>query len=149
MKQITIKRRYKEKTCVVGKLYLDETFLCFTLEEDEEGLASGKDLRIPADTYKLEWYQSPKFSPRLAKALNVANQKAIRIYNDKVAKERCILIHAGNTHKDTLGCILLGKGFVTGSDSITQSTQAVKEFYEKLNELKDLSNLKLVIVNEF
>ena len=53
MKKITIKRRYTEKTCVVGKLYLEDEFLCYALEEDKEGLESGKDLRIPADTYKI------------------------------------------------------------------------------------------------
>lgn len=32
----------------------------------------------------------------------------INVYNDEVPSSRAILIHWGNTDKDTQGCILLG-----------------------------------------
>lgn len=32
----------------------------------------------------------------------------INVYNDEVPASRAILIHWGNTDKDTQGCILLG-----------------------------------------
>lgn len=46
--KITINRRYIGKTCVIGKFKVlsDEEeilFECFSLEEDKEGLESGKD----------------------------------------------------------------------------------------------------------
>lgn len=151
MTTIHIKRFKQEKTSTIGRLSMKvsgKDFSCFTLEEDKEGSSSGQDLRIPAGAYHLEWYKSPKFSPRLGKALGVASQDAVRVYNDVVARDRCILIHAGNTHLDTLGCILLGSFYKDGSDSIQQSTQAIKSFYELLKD-KDLSQFELVISNEF
>ncbi|WP_257841429.1 DUF5675 family protein, partial [Campylobacter sp. 110] len=54
--KIKIIRRYTGKTCVIGKFkVLDDEekilFECFALEEDKEGLESGKDLRIPEGNY--------------------------------------------------------------------------------------------------
>ncbi|HDZ5006385.1 TPA: hypothetical protein RTG46_001399, partial [Campylobacter jejuni] len=51
--KITINRRYVGKTCVIGKFKVlsdDDKiiFECFALERKEEGLESGKNLRIPA-----------------------------------------------------------------------------------------------------
>ncbi|EAL7466987.1 hypothetical protein DUY71_09965, partial [Campylobacter coli] len=56
--KIKIIRRYTGKTCVIGKfkVFNDEEkilFECFALEEDKEGLESGKDLRIPEGNYNL------------------------------------------------------------------------------------------------
>lgn len=57
--KVTINRRYTGKTCVIGKFkVLDDEekilFECFSLEEDKEGLESGKDLRIPEGNYNLK-----------------------------------------------------------------------------------------------
>jgi hypothetical protein len=40
-----------------------------------------------------------------------------------------ILIHIGNTDKDTAGCILVGQQANAESNMISQSTAAYKEFY--------------------
>ncbi|HFU4804872.1 TPA: DUF5675 family protein, partial [Campylobacter jejuni] len=57
--KIKIIRRYIANTCVIGKFKVlndDDKILfeCFSLEEDKEGLESGKDLRIPEGNYNLK-----------------------------------------------------------------------------------------------
>ena len=58
----------------------------------------GKDRRIPAGLYRVAWHKSPKF-----------NRVVPVLYNERVAKDRYIEIHAGNYPKHTEGCILVGK----------------------------------------
>lgn len=71
----------------------------------------------------------------------------INVYNDDVPSSRAILIHWGNTDKDTKGCILLGLTKDNNNESVGQSRQACKEFYDLMYK-KDLSEIKLEIVNE-
>lgn len=149
--KITITRNNINPTSCTGELKILDNdsnviFKCYTLEEDKEGLESGKDLRIPSGDYKLRYHSPSRFEATLRKILNDNKAKMINVYNDEVPKERCILIHWGNTHKDTLGCILLGKGL--GKDSITQSRDACKEFY-KILSTADLSEVKVEIKNNF
>ena len=58
---------------------------------------SGMDRRIPQGQYQIAWHDSPKFRVRLP-----------LLWNQQVSKTRCILIHSGNTGRNTEGCVLLG-----------------------------------------
>ncbi|EJI2276495.1 hypothetical protein NDH82_001971, partial [Campylobacter coli] len=71
----------------------------------------------------------------------------INVFNEKVPFDRHILIHWGNTHKDTQGCILLGLTKDNNNESIGQSRQACKEFYDLMYG-KNLEDIKLEITNE-
>ncbi|WP_144673486.1 DUF5675 family protein [Campylobacter jejuni] len=148
--KITINRRYTGKTCVIGKFkVLDDEekilFECFSLEEDKEGLESGKDLRIPEGIYNLKRHSPSRFENTLRSITKKDDDTMINVYNDDVPFDRHILIHWGNTDKDTKGCILLG---LTKSDeSVGQSRQACKEFYDLVYG-KNLEDIKLEITNE-
>ncbi|EAL7208386.1 hypothetical protein DUH56_08640 [Campylobacter coli] len=153
--KITINRRYTGKTCVIGKLkVLDDEekilFECFSLERKEEGLESGKNLRVPAGVYDLKRHINSSFNDKGKKEVAGVivlkeDDSVLNIYNDDVPFDRHILIHWGNTNKDTKGCILLG---LTKSDeSVGQSRQACKEFYDLLYG-KNLEDIKLEITNE-
>ncbi|KAA6224632.1 hypothetical protein FMM54_07930 [Campylobacter sp. LR185c] len=150
--RITLQRRYMGKTCCQGKLKImdDENniiFHCLSLEEDEEGLESGKDLRVPPGIYKLKRHEKSKFEAVLRSITNNSEDCMINIYNENVSFERHILIHWGNNHKDTLGCILLGFSKID-NETIGQSRPACKEFYNLLRD-KDLEKIEFEIINEF
>ncbi|EAK7916022.1 hypothetical protein E7S32_03830, partial [Campylobacter jejuni] len=139
------------KTCVIGKFkVLDDEekilFECFSLEEDKEGLESGKDLRIPEGNYNLKRHSPSRFENTL-RSITKKDDTMINVYNDEVPSSRAILIHWGNTDKDTQGCILLGLTKDNNNESVGQSRQACKEFYDLMYK-KDLSEIKLEIVNE-
>ncbi|EAL0313016.1 hypothetical protein FDP06_03160 [Campylobacter jejuni] len=150
--KITINRRYTGKTCVIGKFkVLDDEekilFECFALEEDKEGLESGKDLRIPEGNYNLKRHSPSRFENTLRSITKKDDDTMINVYNDDVPSSRAILIHWGNTDKDTQGCILLGLTKDNNNESVGQSRQACKEFYDLMHG-KNLEDIKLEITNE-
>ncbi|ECK5304581.1 hypothetical protein FRN56_06910 [Campylobacter coli] len=149
--KIKIIRRYTGKTCVIGKfkVFSDDKLLleCFALEEDKEGLESGKDLRIPEGIYNLRRHTPSRFENTLRSITKKDDDTMINVYNDEVPASRAILIHWGNTDKDTQGCILLGLTKDNNNESIGQSRQACKEFYDLMYK-QDLSKIKLEIVND-
>ncbi|EAJ6650671.1 hypothetical protein K5L69_001898 [Campylobacter jejuni] len=150
--KVTINRRYTGKTCVIGKFkVLDDEekilFECFSLEEDKEGLESGKDLRIPEGNYNLKRHSPSRFENTLRSITKKDDDTMINVYNDEVPSSRAILIHWGNTDKDTQGCILLGLTKDNNNESVGQSRQACKEFYDLMHG-KNLEDIKLEITNE-
>ncbi|EBF5556836.1 hypothetical protein FI440_06230 [Campylobacter coli] len=150
--KVTINRRYTGKTCVIGKFkVLDDEekilFECFSLEEDKEGLESGKDLRIPEGNYNLKRHSPSRFENTLRSITKKDDDTMINVYNDEVPASRAILIHWGNTDKDTEGCILLGLTKDNNNESVGQSRQACKEFYDLMHG-KNLEDIKLEITNE-
>ncbi|EAJ6809452.1 hypothetical protein DYX01_08485, partial [Campylobacter jejuni] len=143
---------YTGKTCVIGKFkVLDDEekilFECFSLEEDKEGLESGKDLRIPEGNYNLKRHSPSRFENTLRSITKKDDDTMINVYNDDVPSSRAILIHWGNTDKDTQGCILLGLTKDNNNESVGQSRQACKEFYDLMHG-KNLEDIKLEITNE-
>ncbi|EJW3068657.1 hypothetical protein OBY49_001174 [Campylobacter coli] len=149
--KVTINRRYTGKTCVIGKFkVLDDEekilFECFSLEEDKEGLESGKDLRIPEGNYNLRRHTPSRFENTL-RSITKKDDTMINVYNDEVPSSRAILIHWGNTDKDTQGCILLGLTKDNNNESVGQSRLACKEFYDLMHG-KNLEDIKLEITNE-
>ncbi|MGI7750934.1 DUF5675 family protein, partial [Campylobacter jejuni] len=154
---VTINRRYTGKTCVIGKFKVlsnDDKILfeCFSLEEDKEGVERNKDLRIPEGIYNLERHTGSSFN--ISGRKTVAGVKVLKdddfvinVYNEEVPLDRRILIHWGNTDKDTEGCILLGLTKDNNNESVGQSRQACKEFYDLMYG-KNLEDIKLEITNE-
>ncbi|EGF1228659.1 hypothetical protein IB030_000120 [Campylobacter jejuni] len=154
--KITINRRYIGKTCVIGKFKVlsdDDSILfeCFSLERKDEGLESGKNLRIPAGVYDLKRHINSSFNDKGKKEVTGVivlkeDDSVLNIYNNDVPFERHILLHWGNTYKDTKGCILLGLT-KDNNERIGQSRQACKEFYDLIYG-KNLEDIKLEITNE-
>lgn len=155
--KIKIIRRYVANTCVIGKFRVfddNENILldCFSLEEDKEGLEREQDLRVPAGIYNLKRHVASSFNEKGKK--EVAGVKVLKdddsvinIFNNDVPFDRHILIHWGNTDKDTKGCILLGLTKDNNNERIGQSRQACKEFYDLMYG-KNLEDIKLEITNE-
>lgn len=154
--KLEIIRRYTGKTCVIGKFKVfygnKLLFECFTLEMKDEGLESNKNLRIPAGVYNLKRHINSSFNDKGKKevvgvTVLKKDDSVLNVYNNDVPFERHILLHWGNTYKDTKGCILLGLTKHDNNESIGHSRKACKEFYDLMYN-KDLSNIKLNIRNE-
>lgn len=87
-----------------GALRLDGQRLCFTLEDairEQAGVPVHEwkvagQTAIPAGRYPLTLVNSPRFGPDTFSLLGVPGFDLIRI-------------HAGNSHDDTEGCILVGQ----------------------------------------
>lgn len=109
--EITLNRIARRKEYTIGRLMVDGSYLCDTLEPTWRDLAHGaRKLRrrtaIPEGHYPLVVTYSPRFKKWLPLLVGVPQFDGIRI-------------HTGNTAADTEGCILVGenrkKGMVLNS----------------------------------
>ena len=119
MKKITITRDTFNKNGTFGELVMSENgnviFRAQTLEPAGEPTTErNKNRPIPLGEYKVTYHDSPNFGRRL-----------LHIYNKEVPSVRFILLHAGNTVKDTEGCVLVGE--VRVSDGIRRSRAKLDE----------------------
>ena len=88
----TLVRFTRTEKAILGSIYLNGAFVCYTLENAAKA--------IPAGLYSIENSVSPKFKRELP-----------LLYNAAVPAKRGIRIHVGNdAGKDSSGCILVGMG---------------------------------------
>lgn len=102
---LQLKRNLKANTYTIGQLYINGEYFCDTLEDRERNLSQEKKIpgetAIPAGTYKIVVNISPRFKRLLPRLSGVPGFEGV-------------LIHRGNTDKDTAGCILVGEYKQTG-----------------------------------
>ena len=133
--QLILKRIAKRKNYTIGKLYLcneskppltggglEGVYLCDTLEppciemkvdrtveevlNDKSLLKSIKPCAIPEGEYRISMTYSPKYKRQLP--LITGDSRFNSLWQG-------IRIHAGNTAKDTQGCILVGENKIVGT----------------------------------
>ena len=143
--ELIVDRKWKRQSYTISNLTIDGKWLCNVLEDTDRGLddsmsvAKIKELKkssataIPRGTYEvtLDVY-SPKFGSK-SFYKEVCNGKLPRLLNVKGFEG--ILIHAGNTDKDSAGCLLVGQNKVKGQVINSQAT--FKELYKLLKDVHD------------
>ncbi|MBO4641688.1 MAG: hypothetical protein J5661_02370 [Bacteroidaceae bacterium] len=140
--ELILKRIAKKKSYTIGKLGIlpaasvdanvnvDEgTYFCDTLEPPvrevktkSRGGITQKPFAIPEGRYPVVITYSPKFKKWLPLLLNVPQFSGIRI-------------HAGNTPRDTAGCILVGENKQVGQ--LQNSTLWLNRLKQKIVEAKE------------
>lgn len=136
MRKLHIHRIKEIKDGTIGEFALIEDLKIilkgYTLEPaGPDTTEPNQDRRIPNGEYQAEFFNSPRYGRRLP-----------LLWNDKVSKERKILIHHGNYPKDTLGCILVGDSY--DEKGIFNSRKTLK----RLLELLDYTPFEIVIKNK-
>ena len=120
---IEVKRFEFKDTYTVGKMYIDNIYECYTLEDVvRKGAKVNGQTAIPTGTYNLIINHSNRFNRDLPLLENVPNFTGVRI-------------HAGNTSAHTEGCILVGTTW-TGKDFIGNSRVAFNKLFDKLKKAK-------------
>ena len=130
--EILVERKYKKKDYTIGKMYINGEYFCDTLEDTDRGLTQDMTVAeinavkeygntaIPTGRYKLLPYQSPHFGCVLPMIM------AVICFS-------YILMHWGNTNKDTKGCLLLGQNKAVGK--VLNSRKAINRLMEILTPL--------------
>lgn len=129
--RLTLKRIANKKTYCIGKLYINGKYFCDTLEDTDRGLDSTMteeeikkikvkgETAIPTGIYKIILNYSPKFKKVMPLITNVKGYSGVRI-------------HAGNSAKDTEGCLLVGKNTIVGR--LTESRKMYDALFKRLQQ---------------
>ncbi len=132
--ELQIVRKYKKDTYTIGGLYVDGKWFSDTLEDKDRGL---RDTMLPEEIRSKKVYgetaiPTGRYDVRMTYSVRFASRAWDRKYNGRVPEVvdvkgfAGIRIHPGNSDKDTLGCILVGRNTIKGR--ITQST----DYYYRL-----------------
>lgn len=139
---ITLNRIAKKAKYTIGKLYINDQYFCDTLEDTDRGLTQSMteqqigskkvygETAIPTGTYRIIISYSNKFKKQMPLLLNVPGFAGIRI-------------HSGNTEKDSLGCILVGKNKAVGK--VLESRDTYSKLFSILQESNKKETIKITI----
>lgn len=119
----TLVRDKRTGTAILGSLYLNGVFICYTLENAAKA--------IPCGMYSVQNSKSPKFKRELP-----------LLHNSQVQASRGIRIHVGNSAASSSGCVLVGMG--RNGDRLTESTPA-----ETMVTMLCRNETNLVIVDNY
>lgn len=125
---LLLNRKYLKENYTIGKLYINDVYFCDTLEDkvvdvDKSGKIDNGEVKIygqtaiPYGKYKVVLSYSPKFGRIMPRILDVPGFNGI-------------LIHIGNTIKDTDGCILVGRNKTVGM--VNESTTTFNELFRQM-----------------
>ena len=141
MMEVIIDRAWKRGNYTVGKVIIGGERFCESMEDKDRGLTqdmSEEEIKrvkvygetaIPTGVYTVKMTYSPKYKRNIPEVLDVPGFSGIRI-------------HSGNTAKDSLGCILLGRNTKVGM--VTESRKTCKEFERLLNAAGEECKLTIV-----
>src|SRR5258706_2283885 len=122
--KLELRRYVVGKSHTIGKLSLNDKFICYTLEDKimPPGEKIPGETAIPFGIYDVILSYSLRFKQELPLLKNVPNFEGVRI-------------HAGNTIKDTEGCILVGTDYA--GDALLESRKALRKLLIALKESPD------------
>ena len=137
--ELKLKRIARKEKYTIGQLYIDGDYFCDTIEDKDRGLRQDLPLSvnkkrkvqnetaIPTGRYRVTLgVKSPKMSKR--PAYDFCDGYVPRLIN--VPAFDGILIHIGNTERDSAGCIIVGQNKVVGR--VINSTDTFHRLYERL-----------------
>jgi hypothetical protein len=143
--KLVLKRIAKKSNYTIGKLYVNDTYFCDTLEDKDRGLSDSMteteiknkkvygETAIPTGVYNvtLNVYSSKFGAKSFYK--EVCNGYLPRLLNVKGFDG--ILLHSGNSASDSLGCIILGENKVVGK--VINSQITFKKLFVVLKQAVD------------
>ena len=134
--EIKVKRIARKEAYTIGKMYVAGTYVCVTLEDKDRGLTSNMSVAqicgvkikgetaIPTGRYLVDMKTvSPRFGGRAQ--YQFCKGRLPRLCNTPGFQG--VLIHCGNSAKDTDGCILVGLNKAVGQ--VLNSTAAFPKLY--------------------
>ena len=148
---LLLKRIARRAEYTIGHLYIDGEYFCDTIEDCDRGLSQelpasvnqSKKKKgitaIPIGRYRVTLdVKSPRFSTK--SAYQFCKGYLPRLVN--VPAFDGVLIHIGNTAKDSEGCILVGENKQVGM--VLNSTATFRRLYERLKTAKGYIYIKIV-----
>lgn len=139
---IIVDRFTSDSDATLSRIFVDQKFICFGLEDEYREQKKTGETRIPSGTYNIGIRNIGGFHKRYSKKFPDIHKGMLQIMN--VPNFEYILIHIGNTDKHTDGCLLVGLQAIAtiGEMRVNQSCDAYELLYPLVidaalkNELK-------------
>ena len=128
--ELLLERTACKANYTIGRLYVENEYFCDTLEPSVNPRCHKLPKAIPPGRYAVVITMSPKFGEYLPLLLRVTHRDGIRI-------------HAGNTAKDTSGCIIVGYNKQVGM--VVDSRSALNKLMKRLAERRCGEGIHLTI----
>ncbi len=128
---IYLTRLFRNPEETVGIISSRGQIFGFTLEDEKRTKKVYAETRIPAGRYQLRLRKFGSHHQRYQKRFPHFHKGMLWLMD--VPKFKDILIHIGNTHKDTAGCPLIGRQAKINYEnrySLIDSTKAYIDFYK-------------------
>lgn len=139
-------RRFKTSTdTTLGRLYIDNLFICFTLEDGFNYPKIPTKTRIPKGRYKIEERQV--LSPLTIKYRKGYDFFIWHLQLQDVPNFNYVYVHAGNDHTHTDGCILVGDNIDVINNVIWDSKEAFEYVYKKICTALTTEDVYITIKN--
>lgn len=128
--KLTVIRHNLQDDYTSGILLIDDYFECYTLEDEQRAVKVWGETCVPDGVYEITLRTEGSFHNRFKKKFPDFHKGMLWVRN--VPNFEYILIHIGNTDKDTAGCLLVGNVAHANKNYIGSSTDAYKKMYKKV-----------------
>lgn len=140
--EITLIRIASDADSTLGVMYINGLLQGFTLEDEYRAKKVWGETRIPSGRYQITLRTVGGLHQKYHNHRNEEIRKMHKgmLWLQNVPGFEFILIHIGNTEKDTAGCILVGDVAAiihSGPEVIRNSTQAYITIYRKVMQAID------------
>ena len=142
--ELKLKRIAKRDTYTIGHLYINGEYFCDTLEDTDRDLSQSLPISVNRAKKKKGLTAIPVGKYRVTLDMQSNRFKNVPFYKFcdgylprlvNVPVYDGVLIHVGNTAKDTEGCILVGENKAVGKVLISRET--FLRLYDKLQSAKN------------
>nr|DAI06272.1 MAG TPA: Protein of unknown function (DUF2778) [Crassvirales sp.] len=140
--KLLLERKWKKPNYTIGILYIDGNRFCEAIEDTDRGInnsmTEAEILRIkkpnitaiPTGVYPIDLNTVSSRFGKVPFYVSVCKGKLPRLQNVKGYSG--VLIHCGNTEKDSSGCIICGENKVKGK--VINSKETFKRLYKLLQD---------------
>jgi hypothetical protein len=126
---VRVQRVENYENYTLGLLYIDGKLEAFTLEDEKRDVKIMSKTRIPEGVYDARLQLAGKLHTKY-KAKFSFHKGMIHLQG--VPNFSGIMLHIGNTDRDTAGCILVGNAHKINRNFISESTQAYTRVYNRI-----------------
>ena len=128
--EIKVKRYHETKDYTIGKVFIDGTFECFSIEDEKREVKVMAETRIPEGRYEIKLRTFGGHHTRYSEKFPAFHKGMLWLQN--VPKFKDILLHIGNHEGHSAGCVLLCDQVDLKTGVGLYSTRAYSRFYKKV-----------------
>jgi len=117
----------------LGRMFLDDSFFCFTCEDEKRSTKVRGETRIPPGTYPVKFREVA--SDKTAKYRKKYPWFTWHLELQNVPGFQYVYIHVGNSEADTDGCILVGMQVNIANGTVGSSGIAFEKLYGDVSKV--------------